>query len=240
MNRPFLFLFLFFIFWGCDIKPTPIEGTQEIGLEAERRRPRQIREQDILLAAEQVGDQITNLAMQQMDQLLPARLQTGGVAEAMAYCRPELYPAVDSLAVDFGARVQRLTLQPRNPQNEAQMPATRRLRELESTDTPQQLSSVVQRFTQTELLYTKPILIRDAYCLRCHGQTGQELAPADLELIEAAYPDDEATGYRLGQVRGLWQITFPQREIIEYLTEKDVRAFQQRQAERRARQGQAR
>jgi hypothetical protein len=41
-------------------------------------------------------------------------------------------------------------------------------------------------------------------------------------------------------VRGLWQITFPQREIIEYLTEKDVRAFQQRQAERRARQGQAR
>jgi hypothetical protein len=243
MNRPFLFLLLSFILGGtgCDIKPKPIAGTKELAVEAERQKPRRITEQDILLAAEEVGDQIVAQAQQEMDRLVPAHLQVGGVAEALAHYRPLHYRSVDSLATAFGALVQRVSRQPRNPANQAQMPASSRLNEFEnspSTADLQEQGSLVQRFSQTDLLYTRPILIRDAYCLRCHGTPGKELSQADNLLIKDAYPDDQATGYQMGQLRGMWVITFPQKEIIDYITLKDVRAFQQRQAERRAKQNQ--
>ncbi|CAN5831867.1 hypothetical protein BH24BAC1_BH24BAC1_11320 [soil metagenome] len=246
MNRPFLFrglpfilLPVLFLFAGCDLKPKPVEGTAELAAEMERQRPRRIREQELLLAAEEVGDRIVAVAQQEMDRVLPARLQAEGVAGALRYCRPEHYPSVDSLAADFGALVQRVTRRPRNPSNQAQMPASARLNELENahaTADLQEKGSLVQRFTQTDLLYTKPILIRDAYCLRCHGEPGQELAPADNLLIKDAYPGDEATGYKMRQLRGMWLITFPQREIADYITLKDLREFQARQARRREQQ----
>lgn len=246
MNKPFLFRLPLFIllalvspFAGCDIKPRPVEGTAELAAEVERQKPRRIREQEILLAAEEVGDRIVAVAQQEMDRVLPARLQAEGVAGALRYCRPEHYPSVDSLARDFGALVQRVTRRPRNPSNQAQMPASGRLNELENTHATsdiQEQGSLVQRFTQTDLLYTKPILIRDAYCLRCHGEPGRELAQAENLLIKDAYPGDQATGYQAGQLGGMWLITFPQREIVDYITLKSLREFQKRQARRREEQ----
>ena len=242
MNRPILFLVLSFIFGfaSCDLKPKPLEGVEELAEESERRKPRRIREQDILLAVEEAGDEIVALAQRRMDQVLPTVLRTEGVADAMRYCRPEDYPAVESLAAELGATlVQRVSRRPRNPANRAQMPASARLNELENTHATSDIKeqgALAQRFSQTDLLYTKPILIRDVYCLRCHGTPGQELAHADNLRIKDAYPDDQATGYQLGQLRGMWLITFPQKAIIDYISVKDAREFQKRKAARQKQQ----
>jgi len=50
--------------------------------------------------------------------------------------------------------------------------------------------------------YVEPILVRPA-CLKCHGTT---LDPAVKEQIERFYPDDQATGFESGDVRGLFWV----------------------------------
>ncbi len=41
-------------------------------------------------------------------------------------------------------------------------------------------------------------------CLNCHGQT---IAPEVKQALNEHYPNDLATGYRLGDLRGIFSIT---------------------------------
>jgi hypothetical protein len=54
-----------------------------------------------------------------------------------------------------------------------------------------------------------PIVIANPLCLQCHGTPEKDIAPATLEAIQKHYPKDQATGYQLGDLRGLWSVTFP-------------------------------
>ena len=57
--------------------------------------------------------------------------------------------------------------------------------------------------------FLAPILLSKELCLKCHGQPGKDIAPGDLETIRRLYPGDEATGFAMGELRGLWRIDFP-------------------------------
>lgn len=52
--------------------------------------------------------------------------------------------------------------------------------------------------------YAEPIFIQPL-CLTCHGE---ELAPDIAARIEALYPDDQATGFREGDFRGVFWVEF--------------------------------
>jgi hypothetical protein len=58
-------------------------------------------------------------------------------------------------------------------------------------------------------VFYAPIVIPMDTCLQCHGEPGRDITEANLALIRSLYPDDAATGFRLGQLRGLWKVTFP-------------------------------
>jgi hypothetical protein len=49
--------------------------------------------------------------------------------------------------------------------------------------------------------YARPILVQER-CLTCHGDR-ERLAPGVRELLAARYPLDQATGYRVGDLRGM-------------------------------------
>ena len=53
--------------------------------------------------------------------------------------------------------------------------------------------------------YVEPIFVQKP-CLMCHGDT---VAPSVAEQIAAEYPDDQATGFREGDFRGLFWVTIP-------------------------------
>ena len=48
--------------------------------------------------------------------------------------------------------------------------------------------------------YVEPIRIKPP-CLACHGAS---LAPATADELAERYPEDQATGYKLGELRGLF------------------------------------
>jgi len=53
--------------------------------------------------------------------------------------------------------------------------------------------------------YTEPILVQPL-CLTCHGE---DLAPAVAARIAELYPDDDAVGFRLDDLRGAFWVEFP-------------------------------
>jgi len=53
--------------------------------------------------------------------------------------------------------------------------------------------------------YVEPIFV-DALCVTCHGA---ELAPDVAARIEALYPDDRATGFEVGDFRGVFWVELP-------------------------------
>jgi len=54
--------------------------------------------------------------------------------------------------------------------------------------------------------YVEPIRLQAAPCLMCHGEA---LAPAVAEKIQALYPDDQATGFKEGDLRGVFWVSYP-------------------------------
>ena len=54
-----------------------------------------------------------------------------------------------------------------------------------------------------------PILLAAPVCLQCHGSPEKDIAPATMAAIKKLYPEDKATGFQLGDLRGLWRVTFP-------------------------------
>jgi hypothetical protein len=54
-----------------------------------------------------------------------------------------------------------------------------------------------------------PIVLNNALCLNCHGEAGKDISAESLTLIRQHYPQDEATGFKLGDLRGAWRIDFP-------------------------------
>ena len=47
-----------------------------------------------------------------------------------------------------------------------------------------------------------------AACLQCHG-TAADLAPGVAEALERLYPDDDATGFAAGDLRGWFWVEVP-------------------------------
>jgi hypothetical protein len=202
---------------GCEVKVKPIEGGKQIAQELERHKIKRLTQADILQAAQKAGDSLVAVAQQQLDAKLQEELAKGGVATAMAYCQPENYETVNALEEKFGATARRTSNKLRNPANKAGGKAASILQQY-NTGRLQQPQVVA--LNNEELLYTSPIYIRNQNCLNCHGVVGQDVAAKDNELIKQKYPADAATGYKAGELRGMWHITFNKHEFVTYLNDQ--------------------
>lgn len=188
-----------------------LRDTKRIAVEAENWEVKRIMPADLLRATRWAGDSLTGSADRELRRVLATKLQQGGVAAALSYCRPESYASTDSLAHILKATARRVSNRPRNPQHQASLPASQL-----QPDT----ARLVARSTTELFTYQRPITLSDALCLRCHGTIGEDITTADYALIKKNYPRDQATGYRLGQVMGAWQVTLARPGVAEFYTMK--------------------
>jgi hypothetical protein len=56
--------------------------------------------------------------------------------------------------------------------------------------------------------FLSPVVLGNPLCLQCNGTPNQDIAPVTLAEIQKLYPDDKATGFKIGDLRGLWRVTF--------------------------------
>lgn len=124
-----------------------------------------------------------------------------GAPSAIEVCHTMAPGLADSLSRD-GVTVGRATRKPRNPKNEAtgwQAEALAELERMHAEGQPLAGKSFVKRLPDGRAAYAEPLVIQEL-CLACHGEN---LAPEVQSVLAAKYPNDRATGYKLGDLRGV-------------------------------------
>ena len=154
------------------------------------------------------GKKITMLSFKSFSGELMKALQEGGVQHAAGYCHLKASPLIDSLSMIHGAKISRISDKFRNPTN--------RPDELDLTVIEAYRQQITDgkdlephlEITADEIVFYSPILILNPACLQCHGEPGSTMEQQNFEFIQSKYPGDLATGYKLGDLRGVWKIVF--------------------------------
>lgn len=139
-----------------------------------------------------------------LKQALMAGMQEGPV-HAISICKnqaPEITGALSNEDIRIGRTSHRL----RNPENTAPEWADVALRAY--LDDKMDRTPRVVSLANNREGYVEPIMIKPL-CLACHGSN---LAPDVAEQIQAMYPEDEATGFELDDLRGVYWVEYPAAE----------------------------
>jgi hypothetical protein len=156
--------------------------------------------EQVLTEARQVS---TELA-EKVRSLLFREIEKGGFVSAVGVCSE----MAQQITLQFNARtgytVRRVSLKYRNPKNIPDEYEREKLKEFNFLNQEKQLSNdyveVVDEQGQKYLRYMRP-LITLPVCITCHGP--KENIPSEVKLILAEkYPDDHATEFLVGDVRG--------------------------------------
>jgi hypothetical protein len=134
---------------------------------------------------------------------LVQELQAGGPASAVSVCSKVAQEIADKHSGD-SMQVRRVSLEVRNPEDTPDDWERQRLEawhELhQQGELPGEQFYVLERDGGREARYLKPIMIQKP-CLSCHGPEDQ-LSEEVRQRLQELYPNDEATGYELGDLRG--------------------------------------
>ena len=153
------------------------------------------------------GAKITAQSFAALSGHLQYQVKNNGIENAIAFCNLNANPIVDSLAKHYHVAIKRTSLQLRNEENK---PTNLELTTLNKyqTDFEQgnDLESIVHN-QNGETYFFAPIYIMDA-CTKCHGKANETLNDLAYQKIIELYPNDAATGYNAGDLRGMWSVKF--------------------------------
>ncbi|MFT7032878.1 MAG: hypothetical protein ACJA2S_001379 [Cyclobacteriaceae bacterium] len=183
------------------------------------REIKKVSEADILNKAMEIGNMITDSSQMKLSRNLIQSMKSEGVVGSVKFCNTNAIQITDSLSKKYGAVIKRTSLKTRNKNNNPNKLEMDILRAYENATTNKiQISPSVQIIENTtQILFTKPILIKNPVCLNCHGNVGTTLSEENGQLIKSLYPNDKATGYQINDFRGMWSIILDKKTIVNAL-----------------------
>jgi hypothetical protein len=159
-------------------------------------------EAELTLEAESLVQQFAGTLKPQ----LQAAMQQGGPVHAINVCAEEAPRIARQLSDSSGWQVKRVSLKARN--SGTAVPDSWEREILQQFDQrradgelPQQLSAAAAVNGQFRFMKAQGV---EPLCLTCHGET---LDPQVRAALQQRYPDDRATGYREGQIRGAFSLS---------------------------------
>jgi hypothetical protein len=161
-----------------------------------------------LASVVKTGQKASSQLLKTLGSNLKKHMKEGGPVKAAEFCITNAHTLTDKVSSDLGAdvTVKRVSLKYRNPANAPLEDETVVLTALESLQKegvmlPQYLVKHVDKETYK---YYKPLSINKGVCLKCHGVIKNSELNAK---IAKSYPEDKATGYKLGDLRGAIVVT---------------------------------
>lgn len=189
--NPFAALFSVFAFSGCENKPDSVAAN--------------LTDAEALGVAKEAAQE----SFARLSGELKAAIESENAAAAISVCAERAPAILQEVGAEKGLKITRMSDKPRNPEGAALgddlgvIEYFRKGLKSEGTTEPQ-LASHPDGSKTVRL----PIVISQPLCLQCHGSEG-EVVPETREAIAAIYPKDQATGYALGDLRGIWKIDVP-------------------------------
>lgn len=150
------------------------------------------------------GAEITQSVGSTLMQTVQKHMSESGVEGALEFCQANALPITDSLARKHDVTIKRTAFRTRNPEND---PTEFELKVLSNMKGQDIYEPAISYTEEGNPVYYEPIVLKD-FCQTCHGVPGQSMTIETDSLIKAHYPNDEATGFSSGDLRGMWVITF--------------------------------
>lgn len=140
---------------------------------------------------------------------LKTAMQAGGPVAAIGVCHTQAMPITAQVAAEHGMQLSRVSLKNRNPAN---VPNEWQAAVLKDFDRQQTAGKDITKLAWSETVtvdngqefrFMKAIPTGEV-CLKCHGS---QLAPEVVQVLADIYPEDRATGYSVGDIRGAFVVT---------------------------------
>jgi len=136
---------------------------------------------------------------------------SGGAVSAVAFCQESAQPLAKALSDKTGWQFGRTSLKPRNPANTPDAWETAVMRKFEERKAA---GEAIESLTFAEVIeddngktyrFMKAIPTVEL-CVTCHGAN---IDSAVTAAIEKGYPDDQARGFAVGDLRGAFTLVKP-------------------------------
>lgn len=215
MEKKFWILFILIGLYGCGSNErVSKEVFEEVNKSMEIKK---VSEADVIREAMKWGDEISNEAQSQLISALQNAIGEKGIPGAIEFCNVQALPILDEVGSKYNVKIRRASQKYRNPEDkpldfeELILDAYAYNQENDIPNEPN-----IQKLENGEILfYSKAIQIPNALCLNCHGTPGKEISPDTEIKLKELYPDDKATGHKIGDLRGMWSIQIPKKEVIK-------------------------
>ena len=170
---------------------------------------------------QELGEPAAGELARTLIQHLSLAMAEGGPSQAVDFCSSEALGLTEEVQAGLteGFGLKRTSLNYRNPANMPDEFEDVALRYFQHAigEGDQAPPSYIQRVSREEIRYYKPLFLGEP-CLQCHGDPAG-FDPGVREILAERYPADLATGYKLGDFRGLIRVSVPAQ-----LVEKRLRA----------------
>lgn len=140
---------------------------------------------------------------------LKTHMKTEGPLGAAKFCMTNAYPLTDGVSAELGKEVsiKRISLKYRNPANRPEAKEEQIMRSLETLEQQGVIlpEYLVERADADTYKFYKPLRINKKVCLKCHGDIADDKELS--QFMKNNYPEDKATGYKMGDLRGAIVVT---------------------------------
>ena len=141
---------------------------------------------------------------------LKGKLKSEGTLGALSFCNLKAYHFTDSMSQVYDAKIKRVSDKPRNPDNSASDFENEIIQRFkESLAAGDEIQPETHELETGFVNGYYPIVTNDM-CMKCHGITDQ-MEDGVADKIATLYPNDQATGYKTNELRGIWVVKMKRR-----------------------------
>lgn len=208
------------ILTACDdITNLKKERSGGFNEELKRKKIKRITEIEFVEFAMKKGSELADSSQKILLSTLKNQVEKNGTEAAVSFCNINAYSLIDSMSKKNEASIKRVSLRLRNPNDKPDVIETQMLEAYQySIENKQEVSPSIQK-KGNELIYTRPIVIKDALCLKCHGSE-TDIDKATLSKLMELYPADNARNHKIGDLRGMWSIRFTKGALSKMMYDK--------------------
>lgn len=149
------------------------------------------------------AEAVTARFQSELQQALSAAMTETGPVGAIGVCQSAAPAIAQNLSEESGFSVSRIARKNRNPEGSVSGGLDRLYAELEATPTVNGKPNAVHAQLGSGQVFMRAIPMQEQPCAACHGTN---IAPEVKAAIEQAYPEDLATGFQPGELRGAFLV----------------------------------
>jgi len=154
------------------------------------------------------GKEIAQTTVKKLGSNLMEHMKEGGPQQAIPFCNAAANTLTEEMAKKYSVSIKRTSLKIRNEKNKPNEAEETILKQyLASISNNEELKPIVSKDKAGKVHFYIPIKL-EAKCLACHGTIGKEVTVKTDSILKTLYPNDKAIGFNVGDLRGIWSLTF--------------------------------